>query len=106
MSTQSGFLAETFASLRKDPLGMMGLIIIVVILLATVFASQLAISPLAPAPMAGNQRHLTAIKRNSLLDRVTAVMSVAFIAIPSFVVAINVSTHAGYYGGVWLLSFH
>ncbi len=42
MSTRSGFLAETFASLRKDPLGMMGLIIIVVILLATIFASQLA----------------------------------------------------------------
>ena len=30
----------------------------------------------------------SAIKRNSLLDRVTAVMSVAFIAIPSFVVAL------------------
>lgn len=29
-----------------------------------------------------------AIKRNSLLDRITAVMSVAFIAIPSFVVAL------------------
>ncbi len=42
MSTGSGFLAETFASLRKDPLGMMGLIIIVVILLVTIFASQLA----------------------------------------------------------------
>lgn len=30
----------------------------------------------------------SAIKRNSLLDRITAVMSVAFIAIPSFVVAL------------------
>ena len=30
----------------------------------------------------------SAIKRNSLLDRVTAIMSVAFIAIPSFVVAL------------------
>ena len=30
----------------------------------------------------------SAIKRNSILDRVTAVMSVAFIAIPSFVVAL------------------
>jgi len=30
----------------------------------------------------------SAIRRNSLLDRVTAVMSVAFIAIPSFVVAL------------------
>jgi peptide/nickel transport system permease protein len=30
----------------------------------------------------------SAIKRNSLLDRVTAVMSVAFIAIPSFVIAL------------------
>jgi peptide/nickel transport system permease protein len=31
---------------------------------------------------------LSAIKRNSLIDRLTAVMSVAFIAIPSFVVAL------------------
>ena len=30
----------------------------------------------------------SAIRRNSLLDRITAVMSVAFIAIPSFVVAL------------------
>jgi len=30
----------------------------------------------------------SAIRRNSLLDRLTAVMSVAFIAIPSFVVAL------------------
>jgi peptide/nickel transport system permease protein len=30
----------------------------------------------------------SAIKRNSLLDRITAVMSVAFIAIPSFVIAL------------------
>lgn len=42
MSTRSSFLARTFASLRKDPLGMTGLVIVVVILLATVFASQLA----------------------------------------------------------------
>ncbi len=42
MSPQPGFLAETFASLRKDPLGTMGLIIVVVILLASIFASQLA----------------------------------------------------------------
>ena len=42
MSARFGFLKETFASLRKNPLGMMGLIIVVVILLASIFASQLA----------------------------------------------------------------
>ena len=42
MSTQPGALAETFASLRKDPLGMVGLVIVVVVLLASIFASQLA----------------------------------------------------------------
>ncbi|MHC4224461.1 MAG: ABC transporter permease, partial [Planctomycetota bacterium] len=42
MSAQPGFLAETFAGLRKDPLGMTGLIIVVVVLLASIFASQLA----------------------------------------------------------------
>ena len=42
MSRQPGFFSETFASLRKDPLGMTGLIIVVVVLLASIFASQLA----------------------------------------------------------------
>ena len=42
MSTQRSFFAETFASLRKDPLGIMGLVIIVLILLATIFASILS----------------------------------------------------------------
>jgi peptide/nickel transport system permease protein len=42
MSTRPGFFAETFAGLRKDRLGMLGLIIISLILLATVFASSLA----------------------------------------------------------------
>jgi peptide/nickel transport system permease protein len=42
MSTRPGFFAETFADLRKDRLGMLGLIIISLILLATVFASSLA----------------------------------------------------------------
>ena len=41
MSTQPGFFAETFGSLRKDPLGMAGLVIVVVILLASLFASVL-----------------------------------------------------------------
>ncbi len=41
MSTQPGFFAETFGSLRKDPLGLAGLVIVVVILLASVFASVL-----------------------------------------------------------------
>ena len=42
MSTQPGVLAETFASLRKDPLGLTGLVIVVVVLLASIFAAQLA----------------------------------------------------------------
>ncbi len=33
MSDRPGFLAETFARLKKDPLGMAGLVIVVVILL-------------------------------------------------------------------------
>ena len=41
MSTQPGFFAETFGSLRKDPLGLAGLVIVVVILLASLFASVL-----------------------------------------------------------------
>ena len=42
MSTRSKFFAETFSSLRKDPLGMTGLLIVVMMLLLTVFASLLA----------------------------------------------------------------
>ena len=42
MSTRPGFIAETFNSLRKDPLGMAGLVIVVVILLASLFAPVLA----------------------------------------------------------------
>ncbi len=42
MSARRGFLAETFAGLKNDPLGMMGLIIVVVVLLASIFAAQLA----------------------------------------------------------------
>jgi peptide/nickel transport system permease protein len=42
MSTRTGFVADTFAQLKKDPLGMAGLVIVVMILLATVFASLLA----------------------------------------------------------------
>ncbi len=41
MSTRRSFFAETFASLKKDPLGITGLVIIVLILLATIFASLL-----------------------------------------------------------------
>ena len=42
MTTRSGFIAETFSSLRKDPLGMTGLLIVVMMLLLTVFAPLLA----------------------------------------------------------------
>ena len=42
MTRRKGFLFETFASLRKDPLGMSGLVIVAVILLAAIFASLLA----------------------------------------------------------------
>ena len=42
MSSPPGFFAETFASLKKDPLGMTGLVIVVVILLASIFAPLLA----------------------------------------------------------------
>ena len=42
MSSRAGFLAETFAGLRKDPLGMAGLVIVSLVLLAAIFASLLA----------------------------------------------------------------
>jgi peptide/nickel transport system permease protein len=42
MSARSGAIAQTFASLRKDSLGMMGLVIVVVIMLASIFAPLLA----------------------------------------------------------------
>jgi len=42
MSAQPGVIAETFAGVRKDPLGMLGLVIVIVIILATIFASVLA----------------------------------------------------------------
>ncbi len=42
MSAPPGVIAETFAGVRKDPLGLLGLVIVVVMLLATVFASALA----------------------------------------------------------------
>jgi peptide/nickel transport system permease protein len=42
VSSQIGFFAETFAKLRKDPLGMTGLVIVTVILLVTIFAALLA----------------------------------------------------------------
>jgi peptide/nickel transport system permease protein len=42
MSASPGFFAETFAGLRKDPLGMTGLVIVVLMLLLAIFASVLA----------------------------------------------------------------
>ena len=42
MKRPRGLIAETWAGLKKDPLGMMGLAIVVVILLATLFAPFLA----------------------------------------------------------------
>jgi peptide/nickel transport system permease protein len=42
MSSPPGFLVGTFARLRRDPLGISGLAIVVLILLASVFAPQLA----------------------------------------------------------------
>ena len=42
MSGRSGFLAETFDGLRKDPLGLAGLVIVTVILLAAILAPVIA----------------------------------------------------------------
>ena len=42
MSARPGFFAETFAGLRKDSLGMTGLVIIVLMLLLSIFAPVLA----------------------------------------------------------------
>jgi peptide/nickel transport system permease protein len=42
MNTQRGSFAEVFARLAKDPLGMTGLVIVVVMLLASLFAPLLA----------------------------------------------------------------
>lgn len=46
MSTRRAFFTESFVRLKRDPLGMMGLIIVVMILLAAIFAS--IISPYDP----------------------------------------------------------
>lgn len=42
MNPASGFLSETFGKLKRDPLGMSGLVIVVVVLLSAIFASWLA----------------------------------------------------------------
>jgi peptide/nickel transport system permease protein len=42
VASRAGFIVDTFSQLRKDPLGMTGLIIVGLILLCTVFAAQLA----------------------------------------------------------------
>ena len=42
MSAHSGFLADTYGQLKKDPLGLTGMIIVVIILLVTIFARVLA----------------------------------------------------------------
>ena len=42
MSTRRAIFTETFASLKKDSLGVMGLVIIVLLLLVTIFASILS----------------------------------------------------------------
>jgi peptide/nickel transport system permease protein len=42
MNARPGFFAEIFSGLRKDPLGLAGLFIVLLILLATIFASSLA----------------------------------------------------------------
>ena len=42
MNRPRGLITETWAGLKKDPLGMMGLVIVVAILLATLFAPFLA----------------------------------------------------------------
>ena len=42
MKAQPGVIAASFAGVRKDPLGMLGLVIVIVIILATIFASVLA----------------------------------------------------------------
>ncbi len=42
MSKRPGPIAETFSGLRKDPMGMTGLVIVVVVLMVSLFASALA----------------------------------------------------------------
>jgi peptide/nickel transport system permease protein len=42
MNTGPGFLTRTFAALKKDPLGLSGLIIVIVVLLSAIFASFLS----------------------------------------------------------------
>lgn len=42
MSPQPGLFAQTFTGLKKDPLGMTGLVLVIVILLSAVLASTLA----------------------------------------------------------------
>ncbi|RKZ05895.1 ABC transporter permease, partial [bacterium] len=99
MRSRPGFFTETFASLRKDPLGMMGLVIIVVIMLATLFASQLA--PHDPLEVDVHNRLLSPSGQHWLgtdqlgRDVFSRVLYGGRIALKVALVAISVSMAAG-----------
>jgi len=99
MSAPTGFMAETFARLRKDPLGLSGLVIVVVILLATIFASVLA--PHDPLEVDVYNRLLSPSWQHWLgtdqlgRDILSRVLFGGRIALKVAVVAISVSMAAG-----------
>lgn len=99
MRSQPGFVSEIFVSLRKDPLGMMGLIIVVVILLATVFAAQLA--PHDPLEVDVHNRLLDPTWQHWLgtdqlgRDVLSRVLHGGRVALKVALVAISVSLGAG-----------
>jgi peptide/nickel transport system permease protein len=99
MSAPTGFMAETFARLRKDPLGLSGLVIVVVILLATIFASVLA--PHDPLEVDVYNRLLSPTWQHWLgtdqlgRDILSRVLFGGRIALKVAVVAISVSMAAG-----------
>ncbi|GAG80252.1 unnamed protein product, partial [marine sediment metagenome] len=92
-------MAETFARLRKDPLGLSGLVIVVVILLATIFASVLA--PHDPLEVDVYNRLLSPSWQHWLgtdqlgRDILSRVLFGGRIALKVAVVAISVSMAAG-----------
>ena len=85
-------LGKFYAGLARGDLGMdvfSGRAVSEIVFEQLPFTLALVLAAIGGATLLGIPMGcFSAIKRNSVLDRVTAVMSVAFIAIPSFVVAL------------------
>ena len=104
MIPQRGFIAETYAGLRKDPLGMAGLVLVTVILLATIFAAQLA--PYDPLELDVHNRLASPTWQHWLgtdqlgRDVLSRVLFGGRIALKVALIAISVSLSAGLFLGM------